>query len=72
MAQLQLHLPTARSLFRGYLTQKLGDNCSCFRFTVLVVNRNYSEVTGMEVGVGGVAPMPYQGRHVGLVSSTGT
>ncbi len=76
MAQLQFHLPPARSFFRAHLPQKFGDDLSSFRFTVLAVNKDHKDIKGLEVGVGGaglrgVTPVSYQGRHVGSVEFGG-
>jgi methyl-accepting chemotaxis protein len=76
MAQLQFHLPPAKSFFRAHLPEKFGDDLSSFRFTVLAVNQNHTEVKGLEVGVGGaglrgVVPVSHQGRQVGSVEFGG-
>ncbi|MFH1034447.1 MAG: cache domain-containing protein [Pseudomonadota bacterium] len=76
MAQLQFHLPPATSFFRAHMPQKFGDDLSSFRHTVVAVNQSQRAVSGLEVGVGGagirgVAPISYQGRHVGSVEFGG-
>ena len=70
--QFQFHLPPATSFLRVHKPEKFGDDLSSFRFTVLDVNRDKQPVSGLEVGVAGlgmrgVAPISWDGNHVGSV-----
>jgi methyl-accepting chemotaxis protein len=72
MAQFQFHLPPATSFLRLHKVGKYGDDLSSFRFTVVEANRSKSLVSGPEAGVAGigvraVAPVSYDGEHVGTV-----
>ncbi|OEG62090.1 MAG: hypothetical protein BHK79_02470 [Halanaerobium sp. MDAL1] len=80
MAQFQFHLPDSTSFLRLHNPEKYGDDLSSFRFTVNQANQNREMVSGIEEGRGGyglrvVAPVEYQGEHLGTVefgSSLGT
>lgn len=66
------HLPPAISFLRLQKPQKFGDDLSGFRHTVVSVNRDRKEASGIEVGRAGlsvraVVPVSYQGRHAGSV-----
>ncbi len=68
--QAQFHLPPARSFLRLHKPSKFGDDLSGFRNTVLAANGERRVVEGLEEGRGGygfryVAPVSYEGRHVG-------
>ncbi|CCO09118.1 methyl-accepting chemotaxis protein [Desulforamulus hydrothermalis] len=68
--QIQFHLPPATSFLRLHQPQKFGDDLSSFRATVLQCNNEKKWVAGLEEGRGGygfrvVAPVYYQGQHVG-------
>ncbi len=70
--QHQFHLPPATSFLRLHNLDNYGDDLSTFRFTVLQANNENRVVSGLEVGRGGVgirgvAPINYEGQHVGTV-----
>lgn len=70
--QYQYHLPPAISFLRLHQPEKFGDDLSSFRATVLEANKTQKEVAGLEIGRGGlgvrgVEPVFYQGKHVGSV-----
>lgn len=70
--QYQYHLPPAMSFLRLHSPEKYGDDLSTFRFTVLQVNATKQPVVGLEVGRGGlglrgIEPVVFQGRHIGSV-----
>ncbi len=70
--QFQFHKPPATSLYRVHKPEKSGDDLASFRQTVVDVNRNQKAVAGLEAGVAGlglryVAPVSYEGLHVGSV-----
>jgi putative methionine-R-sulfoxide reductase with GAF domain len=70
--QFQFHLPPATSFLRLHSLEKYGDDLSSFRFTVLAANAENRTVGGPELGraglgVRGVVPVSYQGRHIGTV-----
>ncbi len=70
--QFQFHTPDAHSFFRAHKPEKFGDDLSGFRKTVVTANDSRRVVEGIESGVAGlglrgVAPVEYQGRHVGTV-----
>ncbi len=70
--QFQFHTPPAFSFLRLHKVEKFGDDLSGFRHTVVEVNTTHQPVQGLEVGVAGlgirgVAPVTYQGRHIGSV-----
>ncbi len=75
-AQMQFHLPDSTSFLRLHEPDKYGDSLRDFRFTVNEANSTQSTVLGLEEGRGGyglraVAPVFYQGRHVGSVEYGG-
>ncbi len=68
--QAQFHLPPATSFLRLHKPSKFGDDLSGFRMTVLACNRDKTVIQGLEEGRGGygfryVAPISWQGKHVG-------
>lgn len=70
--QYQFHLPPATSFLRLHQLDQYGDDLSSFRFTVLAANAGKEPIAGIEIGRGGlgvrgVAPVSYQGRHIGTV-----
>lgn len=70
--QYQFHLPPATSFLRLHQLDRFDDDLSSFRQTVLQANARQEIVSGLEVGRGGmglrgVAPVTYQGRHIGTV-----
>ncbi len=70
--QFQFHLPPATSFLRLHKVDKYGDDLSGFRFTVLEANQEKRPKYGIEkgrfgLGFRGVAPVVYQGKHVGTV-----
>ena len=76
LAQFQFHLPPATSFLRLHQPQKFGDDLSSIRVTVVQANREGKPVMGLEtgvegVGLRGVAPVFFQGRHVGSVEFGG-
>ncbi len=72
IAQFQFHIPPATSFLRLHKIKKYGDDLSAFRKTVVEANRRKIAIAGLEKGVAGlgirgVVPVFYQGRHVGSV-----
>lgn len=70
--QYQFHLAPAVSFLRLHNVESFGDDLSTFRNTVLQVNDSLEPVAGLEVGRGGmgmrgIVPMFYKGRHTGSV-----
>lgn len=70
LPQAQFHLPPAISFLRLHALDTYGDDLSSFRFTVLEANEQRQPVAGLEIGRGGlgmrgVAPVSYQGQHIG-------
>lgn len=70
--QFQFHLPPATSFFRAHKPEKFGDDLSSFRKTVLQTNATQQPIMGLEkgvagIGVRGLVPMFYQGKHTGSV-----
>ncbi len=70
--QAQFHLPPATSFLRLHQLDKFDDDLSSFRFTVIDANIHKVPVGGTEIGRGGlgmrgVVPVEYQGRHIGTV-----
>ncbi len=70
--QYQFHLPPAQSFLRLHNLESYGDDLSSFRTTVVQVNQMKQPISGIEVGRGGVGlrgvqPVFYQGRHIGSV-----
>lgn len=70
--QFQFHLPPATSFLRLHQLDKFGDDLSSVRPTVVAVNSNKKNVKGLErgrygFGVRGLAPVFYNGQHIGSV-----
>lgn len=71
--QFQFHLPPATSFFRVHKPGKFGDDLSAFRNTVIQANQQKKDITGIEVGRGGlglrvVVPISKKnGEHLGSV-----
>lgn len=70
--QYQFHLPPAQSFLRLHSLGNFGDDLSSFRATVVEVNETQKSVSGIEVGRGGVGlrgvqPVFYEGKHIGSV-----
>ncbi|MEJ2591814.1 MAG: methyl-accepting chemotaxis protein [Candidatus Thiodiazotropha sp.] len=70
--QFQFHEPPATSFLRVHKPAKFGDDLSAFRFTVLETNKTHKPIQGLEVGVAGLGvrglvPVSFQGKHVGSV-----
>ncbi|RDV84843.1 methyl-accepting chemotaxis protein [Ammonifex thiophilus] len=68
--QFQFHLPPATAFLRLHMPEKYGDDLSSFRATVVEANKSKKMVFGLEEGRAGfgfraVAPVFYQGQHVG-------
>lgn len=72
ITQLQFHTKNAISFFRAHQPEKYGDDLSNFRKTVVDANKNNEIIEGLEEGVAGygfrvVAPIEYDGKHIGSV-----
>ncbi|WP_321491306.1 methyl-accepting chemotaxis protein [uncultured Desulfobacter sp.] len=70
--KFQFHLPPATSFYRVHKPSKFGDDLSRARPTIVEVNRTQKPVVGLDkgpygFGIRGLAPMFYQGRHLGSV-----
>ena len=70
--QFQFHTPPARSLYRVHKPEKHGDDLASFRHTVVETNQQQIPIAGLESGVAGIGlrgivPVQYQGKHVGSV-----
>ncbi|MET0066734.1 MAG: methyl-accepting chemotaxis protein [Candidatus Thiodiazotropha sp.] len=70
--QFQFHTPPATSFLRVHKAAKYGDDLSSFRHTVVDANQNTRAIQGLEVGVAGLGvrgmvPISYQGKHQGTV-----
>jgi len=70
--QFQFLTPPATSFLRLHKPEKFGDDLSAIRHTIVQANQLKQTVTGLETGVlgsgmRGVAPVFYEGRHVGAV-----
>lgn len=70
--QFQFHTPPATSFLRVHMPGKFGDDLSPFRFTVVRTNNKNEPTRGLErgvagLGIRGMVPMSYDGRHVGSV-----
>ena len=76
VSQFQFHLPDSISFLRLHQPEKFGDDLSAFRDTVNQANKNKEVVMGLEAGVAGygfrvVAPVSYEGSHIGTVEYGG-
>jgi methyl-accepting chemotaxis protein len=74
--QFQFHKSPAVSFLRMNDPKKFGDDLSSFRHTVLFVNTQKAGVRGLEtgrtgIGLRGVEPIFYKGRHFGSVEFGG-
>ena len=72
IAQYQFHIPPATSFLRVHDPAKFGDDLSAFRPIVVAANREDKSLSGIEVGragfgIRGIAPIRWQGAHVGTV-----
>ncbi len=72
VSQFQFHLPNSDSFLRLHKPEKFGDSLKSFRFTVNKANETKQVVSGIEKGKAGfgirvVAPMSYNGEHLGTV-----
>lgn len=72
ISQLQFHTPNATSFLRAHQPEKYGDDLSGFRKTVVDANASNKMIEGLEEGVAGygfrvVAPIEYEGKHIGSV-----
>jgi putative methionine-R-sulfoxide reductase with GAF domain len=70
--QYQFHLAPATSFLRLHNLEQYGDDLSSFRSTVLAANAEKRAISGLEIGRGGlgirgVVPVTYHGRHIGTV-----
>ncbi len=70
--QYQYHLPPATSFLRLHQPERFGDDLSAIRATVVEANTTLKPVSGLEIGRGGlgirgVVPVFYEGRHIGAV-----
>jgi methyl-accepting chemotaxis protein len=70
--QFQFHEPPATSYLRVHKPAKFGDDLSGFRHTVVEGNSSKNPIQGLEVGVAGLGirglvPVAYQGKHIGTV-----
>ncbi|WP_456114991.1 methyl-accepting chemotaxis protein [Shewanella yunxiaonensis] len=70
--QFQFHTPPAISFLRVHKPEKFGDDLSSFRETVVQTNNTQQPLMGLEKGVAGLgirglAPVSYQGKHIGSV-----
>ncbi|MBB4304828.1 methyl-accepting chemotaxis protein [Rhodobium orientis] len=70
--QFQFHLPPATSFLRVHKAEKFGDDLSGFRKTVVETNDKKMPISGLEkgvagIGIRGVVPVSFEGRHVGSV-----
>ncbi len=70
--QFQYHLPPATSFLRLHKPEKFGDDLSPFRSTVIETNSKQQPIQGLErgvagLGIRGISPVSYQGKHVGSV-----
>ncbi len=76
VSQFQFHLPDSISFLRLHKPEKFGDDLTEFRDTVNQANEKKEVVMGLEAGVAGygfrvVAPVNYEGAHVGTVEYAG-
>jgi len=70
--QFVFHKPPAINFLRLQQLDKFGDDLSDIRATVVEANTERTIVQGLEIGraglgVRGVVPVTYQGRHIGVV-----
>lgn len=72
LEQFQFHLPPATSFLRVHQPERFGDDLSSIRRTVVEANQERRAMRGLEVGVfglgvRGVVPVAYEGRHLGTL-----
>ena len=72
LAQMQFLTPPATSFLRLHKPEKFDDDLAAVRATVVQVNQQKQPVSGLEIGLAGlglrgVAPVFYEGKHVGVV-----
>lgn len=77
VSQFQFHLPDSTSFLRLHDPSKFGDDLSGFRMTVNQANEKKEVVMGLEKGAAGygfrvVAPMSFEGQHIGTVEYAGS
>lgn len=70
--QFQFHTPPAIAFLRVHMPAKFGDDLSGFRKTVVQANAIDKPVFGLEggvagLGIRGVVPIDFQGKHLGTV-----
>lgn len=70
--QFQFLRPPATSFFRVHKPEKSGDDLSLIRHTVVATNSTRKPTRGLEYGVAGLGvrgmvPVSYAGRHVGVI-----
>ncbi|EXJ14903.1 Methyl-accepting chemotaxis protein [Imhoffiella purpurea] len=70
--QFQFLTPPATSFLRVHMLERYGDDLTAIRKTIVEANRSRKPVRGLErgvagLGVRGVEPVFYQGRHIGVV-----
>jgi len=70
--QFQFLTPPATSFLRLHKPEKFGDDLSAVRHTIVQANQQKKIVTGLETGalgsgMRGVAPVFFEGKHVGAV-----
>lgn len=70
--QFQFLQPPATSFLRLHQLDNFGDDLTSIRATVVQANATRQEVSGIEIGRGGlgvrgVVPVTYQGEHIGVV-----
>ncbi|MBV5306068.1 MAG: HAMP domain-containing protein [Desulfobulbaceae bacterium] len=70
--QFQFLTPPATSFLRLHKPEKFGDDLSSVRYTIVQANQQKNTVVGLETGVfgsgmRGVAPVFFEGKHVGAV-----
>jgi methyl-accepting chemotaxis protein len=72
LAQFQFSTPPATSFLRLHKPEKFGDDLTAVRQTLVQGNQQKQPVFGLEIGVSGlglrgVAPVFFEGKHVGVV-----
>lgn len=72
LAQFQFATPPATSFLRLHKPEKFGDDLTSIRQTLVQGNQLKQPVAGLEIGVAGlglrgVVPVSYEGKHIGVV-----
>jgi len=72
ISQFHFHTPPATSFLRLHLLDQYGDDLSDHRHAVVLANAQQTTVMGLErgrggLGIRGIAPVSYEGEHVGTV-----